>query len=77
MWVILPYFGHLDFKSNVVSGYDWISKMFGDLTPISHWAILPYFGHLTLFVTVQVLFRSSMTLTSSAKLLVLMVRPWK
>ena len=51
--------------------------MFLDLTPISHGAILPYFGHLTLFVTVEVILRSDMTMTSRAKLLGLMVRPWK
>ena len=80
---ILKYFGYsslfvtlydIDLKSKVVSGYDWIPKIFLDLNPISHGAILPYFGHLTLFVTVQV--RSSMTLTSRAKLFGLMVRPW-
>ena len=49
--------------------------MFGDLTPISHGAILPFFGHLTFYVSVQLLFRSSMTLTSRAKLFSLMVRP--
>ena len=33
----------LDLKSKVVSGYDFITKLFLDLNPISHG------GHLTLF----------------------------
>ena len=40
-------------------------------------AILSYFGHLTLFVTVQVILRSNMTITSRAKLFGSMVRTWK
>ena len=88
--VIQPYFGHLtflmstfeaqyglDFKSKVVSGHDLIPKIFLDPNPDSIRAIIPYFGHLTLFVTVQVILRSNMTMTSRAKLFGSMVRPWK
>ena len=67
----------LAYTSKVISGYNWIPKLFLDLNHIIHEAIKPSFGLLTIFVTVQVLFRSSMTLTSRAKLFGLMVRPWK
>ena len=70
------YYG-FDFKSKVVNGHDLILKIFLDLNPVSIGAILPYFGHLTLYVTVQVILRSNMTMTSRAKLFGSMVRPWK
>ena len=75
--IIFQAYCGLDLKSKLVSGYYLITNIFLDLSPVSYVGILPYFGHLTLFVTVQVILRSNMTMASRAKFFGLMVIPWK